>query len=146
MVAALVIGGLFLLGMVIVTGYAVAVLPAGSRMPLNAGVPEYSVWVSRWAGLAAWLGVGVVVYAILGSLTASAMAGNWEPSVRMLLLPAAMLVVLTAEAGAVITARKRLGAETVVAAGAEAAATESPAGTASEAAPEAAPAGTADSE
>lgn len=142
MVAALVIGGLFLLGMVIVTGYAVAVLPAGSRMPLNAGVPEYSVWVSRWAGLAAWLGAGVVVYAILGSLTASAMAGNWEPSVRMLLLPAAMLVVLTAEAGAVITARKRLGAETVAAAGAEAAATETPAGTV----PEAAPAGTADSE
>jgi hypothetical protein len=101
--AALVIGGLFL---AVVAGYAARTLPAGARVPLNAGVPEYSLWLSRRAGLAAWLGAGVVAYAVFASLTESGIAANWSPSVRAVLLPAVMLVVLAAETGAVVTARR----------------------------------------
>lgn len=107
MVAALAFGSLFLLCMAAVAGYAVVVLPAGARVPLNAGVPEFSVWLPRWAGLGAWLGTGVAAYAALTSVTVSAMAGGWAPSVRAVLLPCVMLVLLAAETGAVITARNR---------------------------------------
>lgn len=110
MVVALVAGGLFLLGMIAAAGYAVRVLPVGARVPLNAGVPEYSVWLSRRAGLAAWLGIGAVAFAALASLTASGAAAHWSPSFRAVLLPAVMMVVLAAQAGAVITARKASGA------------------------------------
>lgn len=108
MVTALVIGGLLLVCMFAAAAYAIRVLPAGARVPLNAGVPEYSVWLPRWAGLGAWLGIGVVVYAVLGSLTAiDSIGGNWLSSMRAMLLPCVLLVVLAAETGAVITARQR---------------------------------------
>jgi hypothetical protein len=107
LVAAVVIGGLFLLGMIAAAGYAIRILPAGARVPLNAGVPEYSIWLSKPAGLAAWLGIGVAVYAVFAALTVSGVAANWSPSVRVVLLPCVMLVMLAAEAGAVITARQR---------------------------------------
>jgi hypothetical protein len=105
--AAVVIGGLFLFGMVAAAGYAIRILPAGARVPLNAGMPEYSIWLSKSAGLAAWLGIGVAVYAGFAALTVSGVAANWSPSVRVVLLPCVMLVMLAAEAGAVIAARQR---------------------------------------
>lgn len=107
MTAVVVIGGVLLLGMVAAAGYAVAVLPTGARVPLNAGVPEYSVWLPKPAGLAAWLGVGAATFAALTAATLSGPAGNWPSSVRLVLLPCAMTVVLAAEAGAVISARRR---------------------------------------
>ena len=110
MIAALVIGGLFLLGMVAVAVYAVVTLPAGARVPLNAGQPEHSRWLSRPAGLAVWLGAGAVAYAVFAALTASGIAANWSPSVRAVLLPCVMLVVLAAETGAVLSARQRSAA------------------------------------
>ncbi|MGH3165034.1 MAG: hypothetical protein ACRDN0_03950 [Trebonia sp.] len=109
MVTAVVIGGVLLLCMIAAAVYAIRVLPAGARVPLNAGVPEYSVWLSRQAGLGAWLGIGVAAYAVFAALTVS-IGGNWVASVRAVLLPCVMLVVLAAETGAVITARKRAGA------------------------------------
>lgn len=111
MVAAVAIGGLFLVCMIVAAGYAIRVLPAGARVPLNAGVPECSVWLSRRAGLGAWLGIGVVVYAVVATLTVSGIAGNWVPSMRAMLLPCVMLVLLAAETGAVITARQRARAD-----------------------------------
>lgn len=107
MVAALVIGGVLLLGMVAVAGYAVRALPAGASVPLHAGAPEYSVWLAKRAGLAAWLGIGVAAFAIFAGLTVSGIAGNWAPSVRVVLLPSVMCVVLAAEAAAIISARGR---------------------------------------
>jgi hypothetical protein len=111
LVAAVVIGAIFLASMVAVTGYAAKTLPPGARVPLNAGVPEYSVWLSRWAGLTAWTGIGVVAYAAVGSLTVSGITATWSPSVRVVLLPCVMAVVLAAEAGAVISARRQAGAD-----------------------------------
>lgn len=108
MVVGLGIGVVFLLGMVAAAGYALRVLPAGARVPLNPGAPEYSVWLSRWAGLGAWVGIGAVVFAAVSSLTLTGVSANWSPSFRAMALPAAMLVLLAAEAGAVITARKAL--------------------------------------
>ena len=107
MAAAVVIGGVFLLGMAIVAGYAARVLPAGARVPLNAGVPEYSFWLSKPAGLVAWLAVGVVTFAAIALVTLNSLAADWATSLRVVLLPGVMLVVLAGEAGAVILARRQ---------------------------------------
>jgi len=105
--AAVVIGGVLLLGMVVVAGYAARALPAGARVPLNAGMPEYSFWLPKPAGLAAWLAVGVVTFAAVALVTLNSLAADWATSLRVVLLPGVMLVVLAAEAGAVIVARRR---------------------------------------
>jgi hypothetical protein len=118
-VAALVIGGVLLLGMVAVAGYAVRALPAGASVPLHAGAPEYSVWLAKRTGLAAWLGIGAAAFAVFAGLTTSAVAGNWASSVRVVLLPSVMCVVLAAEAAAVISARRRGAASEPATPGAE---------------------------
>ena len=76
-------------------------------MPLHAGAPEYSVWLAKRAGLASWLGIGAAAFAVFAGLTISAIADNWSPSVRVVLLPSVMCVVLAAEAAAIISARAR---------------------------------------
>jgi hypothetical protein len=73
-------------------------------------MPECPSTASGSPSPRAWLGVGVAVYAAFAALTASGVAANWSPSVRVVLLPCVMLVILAAEAGAVITARQRGGA------------------------------------
>ena len=100
------IGGLFLVGMAVAAGYAARTLPADARVPLNAGVPEHSIWLSKPVGLAAWLGVGLAAFAVFALLTVSSFADRWAHSVRLVLLPGVMMVVLAAEAGAVIVARR----------------------------------------
>jgi hypothetical protein len=107
LVAALVIGGVLLLGMAAAAGYAIRTLPAGVGVPLHAGAPEHSVWLSKRAGLAAWLGIGVAAFAVFAALTVSGIASNWSPSVRVVLLPSVMCVALAAEAAAIISARRR---------------------------------------
>jgi hypothetical protein len=105
--AAVVIGGVLLLGMAVVAGYAARVLPAQARVPLNPGVPEYSIWLPKPAGLAAWLAAGVVTFAAFALVTLNSLAADWATSLRVVLLPGVMLVVLAAEAGAVILARRQ---------------------------------------
>ena len=105
------IGAVLLAGMVVATGYAVQTLPADAHVPLHAGAPEYSVWLSKRVGLAAWLGIGAAAFTVITSLTLSSAAGNWSPSLRLVLLPSVMCVALAAEAAAIITARGRVAAE-----------------------------------
>jgi len=107
LLAALVIGGVFLLAMIAAAGYALRTLPAHASVPLHAGAPEYSVWLAKRAGLAAWLGIGVAAFALFAALTMSGFAGKWSPSVRVVLLPSVMCVVLAAESAAIISARRR---------------------------------------
>jgi hypothetical protein len=113
-VAAVVIGGVFLLGMAAAAVYAAHTLPAGARVPFNPGMPEYSIWLSKPAGLAAWLGVGVAAFAVFAALTLSSLTADWAQSLRFVLLPSVMLVVLAAEAGAVIVARRCAAGQPVV--------------------------------
>ena len=114
MTVAFVIGGVLLIGMVVATGYAITALPADARVPLHAGAPEYSIWLSKRAGLAVWLAAGVVAFAAIASLTLSNVAANWATSVRVVLLPSVMCVALAAEAAAIITARQRCAAQQLV--------------------------------
>ena len=107
MVAAVVVGGVFLLGMVAAAGYAARTLPSGARVPLNAGVPEHSLWLAKPAGLAAWLGAGVAAFAAAALVTQSGLTASWASSLRVVLLPCVMMLVLAAQTGAVITARQR---------------------------------------
>ena len=103
----MVIGGVFLAGMVATAVYAVRTLPTGARVPLNVGMPEFSYWLPKPAGLAAWLGAGVVTFAAVAAVTLNGHAATWASSLRVVLLPCAMMIVLAAEAGAVILARQR---------------------------------------
>ena len=106
MIASVVIGGLLMLGMVALAWYAARVLPAGARVPLNAGVPEYSVWLPKVVGLAAWLAAGAVSFAAVAAVTLDRLSADWATSLRVVLLPCAMLIVLAGQAGAVIVARR----------------------------------------
>jgi len=106
LIASLAIGGVLLAGMVVATGYAAARLPGTARVPLHAGTPEYRIWLSKRAGLSAWLGGGAAAFAQLAWLSLSRMAANWASSMRMTLLPAVMCVALAAEVAAIIMARQ----------------------------------------
>ena len=106
MTASLALSGVLLLAMAVTAGYAIASLPRGARVPVNAGTPEHSLWLSKLAGLAVWLAAGVAAFAALESLTRSGVAVNWATSMRVTLPPAALCVVLAGEAAAVITARQ----------------------------------------
>jgi hypothetical protein len=116
LIASLVAGGLLLTGMVAATWYAAVRLPGDARVPLHAGSPEFSVWLSKRTGLAAWLVAGAVVFAALAWLTLSQAAANWAASMRVTLLPAVMCVALAAEVAAIILARRAVPAETASAA------------------------------
>ncbi len=105
------ISGLLLLGMVGAACYAVVSLPKGARVPLHAGTPEYSIWLPKAVGLAAWLAAGAVAFAALATVTLSSVAANWVTSMRVTLPPAVMCVALAAEVAAIISARKRCGAQ-----------------------------------
>jgi hypothetical protein len=109
--ASLAIGGVLLAGMFIAAGYAARTLPPGASVPLHAGSPEYSIWLSKRAGLAAWLGIGVAAFAIAACVAASGVASDWAASVRVVLLPSVMCVALAAQAAAIITSRRRCAAE-----------------------------------
>jgi len=104
--ASLAIGGVLLAGMVMATGYAAVRLPGTARVPLHAGAPEYRIWLSKPAGLSAWLGGGAAAFALLAWLSLSRMAANWASSMRMTLLPAVMCVALAAQVAAIIMARQ----------------------------------------
>jgi hypothetical protein len=108
LLASVVIGGVLMAGMVAVAWHAARVLPAGARVPLNAGVPEYSLWLPKIAGLAAWLAAGAVTFAAVAIVTLDSRAANWATSLRVVLLPCAMFIVLAAQAGAVIYAQRQV--------------------------------------
>lgn len=100
------ISGLLLAGMVAATGYAAVRLPRDARVPLHAGSPEYSVWLSKRAGLSIWLTAGAVAFAALAWVCLSRAAANWATSMRVTLLPAVMCVALAAEVAAIVLARR----------------------------------------
>ena len=116
------ISAVLLFAMAVTAVYAVVSLPRGARVPVNAGIPERSLWLSKPAGLAVWLAAGALAFAVLAWLTRSDLAANWATSMRVTLAPAALCVVLAGEAAAVITARQAVVSEAGAEASAEASA------------------------
>ena len=115
--ASLVVGGAFLLAMIVASVRAAAALPAGARIPLHFGSVEHCYLAPKRAGLIAWPALGALVSGLLGGIAASRLAAGWVPGVRYVLLPAALCVLFGFQVGALVLARRGLarpGADAVV--------------------------------
>jgi len=108
-VAALAVGGVLLLAMIGAAGWGAAGLAAGARVPIHLGSAERAYWAPKGVGLLVWPIVGALCYGVLGGISASAVAADWVPGVRDVLVPAVMVVLLGFEVGALILARLRTG-------------------------------------
>ncbi len=106
MVASLVVGGVLVLAMIAASGRAAVTLAADARIPIHFGWPEHCVPVSKRAGLVIWPAVGAVLYGLLGGVSLSALAADWVPGVRDVLMPAVLCVVLGFQVGAFVLARR----------------------------------------
>jgi hypothetical protein len=116
-VASLVIGGVLLLAMIAVSGWAAVTLAPDARIPIHFGSVEHCYWAAKRAGLVIWPVVGTLCYGILGGFSASSVASNWVPGLRGVLMPAVMCVVLGFQIGALVLARKGQGDMTIRAEG-----------------------------
>jgi hypothetical protein len=112
-VTALAVGGVLLLAMIAVSGYAAVILPGDARIPLHFGSPDHVVLVGKRAGLVIWPVLGAVLFGVLGGVSASSLASGWVPGVRDVLMPAVMCVVLGFQVGALVLAAQDQGSEGV---------------------------------
>ena len=103
--ASLVVGGVFLLGMIVASVRAAVALPADARIPIHCGSVEHCYFASKRAGLVIWPAVGAIFYGVLGGVTVSSLAADWVPGVRDVLAPAVLIVVLAFQVGALALAR-----------------------------------------
>jgi hypothetical protein len=107
--ASLVVGGVFLLAMIVASVRAAVVLPAGARIPLHVGSVEHCYLAPKRAGLVVWPAVGAVAFGVLGGIAASRLAVGWVPGVRYVVVPAALCVVFGFQVGALVLARETTG-------------------------------------
>jgi len=105
-VASLIVGGVFLLAMVIASVRGAVILPADARIPVHAGSVERCYLAPKRAGLVIWPGVGVVAFGVLGGVGASSLAAGWTAGVRVVLAPAVLGVLLAFQVGALALARR----------------------------------------
>ncbi len=106
MVASLIVGGVFLLAMVIASVRGAVILPADARIPVHAGSVERCYLAPKRAGLVIWPGAGAVAFGGLGAVAASSLAADWTASVRAVLMPAVLGVLLAFQVGALVLARR----------------------------------------
>ena len=111
MVASLIVGGVFLLAMVIASVRGAVVLPADARIPVHAGSVERCYLAPKRAGLVIWPGAGALAFCALGGVAASSLAAGWTASVRAVLMPAVVGVLLAFQVGALVLARRQGGVE-----------------------------------
>lgn len=104
MVASLIVGGVFVLAMVVASVRGAVILPAGARIPVHAGSVEHSYLASKRTGLVIWPGAGALAFAGLGAVAASGLAAGWTASVRDVLMPAVVGVLLAFQVGALVIA------------------------------------------
>jgi hypothetical protein len=109
-VASLIVGGVFLLAMVIASVRGAVVLPAGARIPVHAGSVEHCYLAPKRAGLVIWPGAGAIVFGVLGGVAASSLAADWTAGVRDVLTPAVLGVLLAFQMGALVLARQGVAA------------------------------------
>jgi L-aminopeptidase/D-esterase-like protein len=105
-VASLIVGGVFLLVMVIVSVRGAVVLPADARIPVHAGSVEHCYMAPKKAGLVIWPGAGALAFGVLGGVGASSLASGWTAGVRVVLAPAVLGVMLAFQVGALALARR----------------------------------------
>ena len=117
MVASLVVGGILVLAMVAASEWAAVTLAADARIPIHFGSPERCFLVSKHAGLIIWPAAGAVLYAVIGSVAGSSLAADWVPSMRDVLVPAVLCVVLGFQVGALVLARRGAGRASLGSAG-----------------------------
>ena len=110
MLASLIVGGVFVLAMVIASVRGAVVLPADARIPVHAGSVERCYLVPKRAGLVIWPGAGALVFGLLGGVAASSLAADWTASVRTVLMPAVVGVLLAFQVGALAIARRGMAA------------------------------------
>ena len=109
MVASLIVGGVFLLAMVIASVRGAVVLPADARIPVHAGSVDRCYLAPKRAGLVFWPGAGALVFGVLGGVAASSLAADWTAGVRDVLMPAVLGVLLAFQLGALVLARRESG-------------------------------------
>jgi hypothetical protein len=102
----LIVGGAFLLAMVIASVRGAVVLPADARIPVHAGSVERCYLAPKRAGLVIWPGAGALAFGALGGVAASSLAADWTASVRTVLMPAVVGVLLAFQVGALVLARR----------------------------------------
>lgn len=106
MIGSLAVSGVILLGMIAVSVYGASTLPRQTRVPLHAGIATFSYWAPKRAALVIWPVIGALVGGIVGAAMASNAAYGWSPAGREVLTPALMCILVTFQAGAIITARR----------------------------------------
>jgi hypothetical protein len=67
-VASLIVGGVFLLAMVIASVRGAVILPADARIPVHAGSVEHCYMAPKKAGLVIWPGAGALAFGVLGGV------------------------------------------------------------------------------
>jgi hypothetical protein len=92
--------------MIAVSGYGASTLPPQTRVPLHLGIASLSYWAPKRAALVIWPAIGALVGGVVGAAMASNAAYNWSPAGREVLTPALMCILVTFQAGAIITARR----------------------------------------
>jgi hypothetical protein len=104
--ASLVVGGVFLLAMIVASVWAAVTLPADARIAIHCGFVEHCYLAPKRAGLVIWPALGAVVFGVLGEIAASSLAADWVAGVRDVLVPAILGVLLAFQAGALALARR----------------------------------------
>lgn len=108
--ASLIVGGVFVLAMVVASVRGAVVLPADARIPVHAGSVERCYLAPKRAGLVIWPAVGALAFGALGEVAASSLAADWTAGVRTVLMPAVVGVLLAFQVGALVLARRQGGA------------------------------------
>jgi hypothetical protein len=105
----LAIDGVLLFGIICVSVYGAAILPAGARVPLHLGPGGYTNWVPRSFGLVTWSVIGAVVFVIVIVQTRSHHAAGGHGPPAGVILSLVLALVLANHVGAVRAAVNRSG-------------------------------------
>jgi hypothetical protein len=107
-IVALAIGGAELLLMILMSVYGAVTLPPDARVPVHWG-GTWGNFRSKRAGLVIWPGAGAGLFVLLTFVGGLRSHGQSAAGAIRVLLPIVMCVLLVAQAGAIMTARRRSG-------------------------------------
>jgi hypothetical protein len=103
-------GGLLVLAMIAVSVRGWLTLPADARVPIRHGLRGYGNYLSKAAGLATWPAAGIIIYGLyIGEAAEDLATHDRGAGVLLLFLPAALVVLITVQIGAIRAAGKAPG-------------------------------------